>query len=155
MTDKDYLQLAIKQAQISINKGGFPAGAVLVKDKQIIARGVSIGFSLHDPTSHAETSSIRKACKKLKTTDLSGATLYTSLQPCMMCFSVATWANMDRIVYAAHKTEAMVQKHYYEGYQDIKKLNEKNFKSLELIFIPDFESESLALVTKWEQQLVK
>ena len=98
MGDKEYLKLAIKQAKSSVEQGGFPAGAVVVKDWKIISKGVSLGFKLNDPTSHGETASIRAACKKLSTVDLAGATLYASLQPCLMCFSVANWAGISRIV---------------------------------------------------------
>ncbi len=105
------------------------------------------------PTSHAETSSIRQVCKKLETTDLSGATLYASLQPCLMCFSVANWAGISRIVYGCKKTEEMVAKDYYEGKTDISLVNEENNRKVELVFFPDFEEESLGLVKKWEESL--
>lgn len=78
MNDKQYLKIAVEQAKKSVDGGGFPAGAVVVKDGVVISVGVSLGFKLNDPTSHAETSSMREACKKLKTTDLGGATLYAT-----------------------------------------------------------------------------
>jgi tRNA(Arg) A34 adenosine deaminase TadA len=81
----------------------FPAGATVVKDGEILVKGVSIGFKLKDSTSHAETSSIRKACKKLRTINLQGATLYASLQPCLVCFCVAHWTGVSRIVYGCKK----------------------------------------------------
>ena len=108
MTNKQYIKLAIKQAEKSVKQGGFPVGAVVVKDGKIISKGVSLGFKLNDPTSHAETSSIRRACKKLKNRDLGGAILYTSLQPCLMCFSVANWAGISKIVYGCKKTNERV-----------------------------------------------
>lgn len=150
--DKKFLKLAIKQADESIKKGGFPAGAVVEKDGKVISKGISIGFLLHDPTNHAETSSIREACKKLGTTDLSGATLYASLTPCLMCFSVANWAGISRIVYGTKKTKEMVEKGYYEGGTDIKVINDTNTRQMKLIFLPDFEQESLKLVKKWEEK---
>ena len=143
MDNKQYLRLAVEQARESVNQGGFPAGAVVVKDDKIISKGVSLGFKLNDPTSHAETSSIRGACKTLQTTDLSGATLYASLQPCLMCFSVANWANISRIVFGCRKTEDMAKKNYYEGMTDVKQINEQNNRKIELVFIPDFEQEML------------
>ena len=154
MTDQDFLQLAFIQAQESVKQGGFPAGAILVKDGQVIAKGVSLGFKLNDPTSHAETNSIRQACKQLKTTDLSGATLYASLQPCLMCFSVANWASVSRIVYGCQKTEELVAKGYYEGKTDISLINQENNRQIELIFLPDFEAASLKLVGQWEESLM-
>ena len=148
LKDKEFLKMAIEQSRESVEKGGFPAGAVVVKNGKVISRGISIGYQLNDPTSHSETSSIRKECKKLKTINLDGGTLYASLQPCMMCFSVANWAGISRIVYACRKE--LVPKNYYEGSVDIHEVNEKNNRKIELVFIPDFEKESLSLVKKWE-----
>lgn len=153
MTDQDFLQLAFIQAQESVKQGGFPAGAILVKDNQVIARGISLGFKLYDPTSHAETVSIRQACQQLKTTDLSGATLYASLQPCLMCFSVANWAGVSRIVYGCQKSNEMISKGYYEGKTDISIINQENNRQIELLFLPDFETASLKLVKQWEENL--
>jgi len=150
MRDLDFLKSAVGQARKSVKEGGFPAGAVVVKDGEIVSKGVSIGFSLHDPTGHAETVSIREACKNLQTTNLSGVTLYASLQPCLMCFSVANWAGISRIVYGCNKTEEMVKKSYYEGRTGIEKVNEQNNRKIELLYIPDFEKEMLDLINKWE-----
>jgi tRNA(Arg) A34 adenosine deaminase TadA len=150
LKDLNFIQLAIDQAKESIKQGGFPAGCVLVKDGQVIEKGIALGFKLHDPTSHPETSCIRSACKKLQTVDLAGAVLYSSLQPCMMCFSVATWAGISKIVYAARKTEEMIAKNYYEGKQNLEQLNEQNNKKVELVFVPDLEKESLQIVKEWE-----
>lgn len=151
MSDKEYLKLAIEEAKESVKQGGFPAGAVVVKDGKIISKGVSLGFKLNDPTSHSETASIRAACKKLGTVDLSGVTLYASLQPCLMCFSVANWAGISRVVYGCKKTEDMVSKGYYEGKTDIHEVNKQNNKQIELVYIPDFEKDVLELVEKWEE----
>lgn len=153
MTDKDYLKIAVEQARESVRQGGFPAGAVVVKDGKIISKGVSLGFLNHDPTSHAETAAIRKACKVLKTSNLEGATLYESLSACTMCFSVASWAGISRIVSGCKKTEDMVSKGYYEGKTDAARLNEENNRKIELIYLPDFEKESLDLIERWEKSL--
>ena len=150
MSDQEYLKLAVDQAKLSVEQGGFPAGAVIVKDGKVISKGVSIGFVMHDPTSHAETAAIREACKFLNTLDLNGATLYESLACCVMCFSVANWAGISRIVSGANKTEDMISKGYYEGKTDINKLNEENNKKIEIVYLPDFENESLELIKQWE-----
>lgn len=154
MSDKDFLKLAVNQARESVDKGGFPAGAVVVKDGKVIGEGVSLGYSLHDPTEHAETSAIRKACKAVNSSDLDGAVLYESLAACNMCFSVANWAGISKIVYATHKTQDMVNKHYYEGDMSSDQLNNANTRKIESVFIPDFEEESLALVKEWEEKEV-
>lgn len=151
MDDKKYLKLAVDQARKSIDQGGFPAGAIVVKNGEVIGEGVSLGFKLHDPTEHAETSAIRNACKKIGSSDLGGAILYESLAACNMCFSVTNWAGISRIVFAANKTPDMVKKGYYEGSLDSEKLNEENNRKIETVFIQDFEEESLALVKEWEE----
>ncbi|MCL4382347.1 MAG: nucleoside deaminase [Patescibacteria group bacterium] len=152
MDDKEYLKLAVEQAKKSVEESGFPAGAIIVKNNEIIAEGVSLGFKLNDPTSHAETSSIREACRKLQTTDLTSATLYASLQPCLMCFSVANWAGITRIVFGCKKTEEMAKKGYYEGMTDIYKVNKENNRQVEIEYLPDFEQEMLELIKSWEQK---
>ena len=151
--DLYFLKKAIDQAKKSVKLGGFPAGAILVKDGQIIGRGVSLGFKLNDPTSHAETTSIRIACKKLHTTNLSGATLYASLQPCLMCFSVANWSGVSRIVFGCRKTEDMIKKDYYEGSTDIFQVNITNNRQIKIDYLPDFEPDTLKLIKKWESNL--
>lgn len=152
MNDLDYLKIAIEQAKISVEKGGFPAGAIVVKDTKIISRGISIGFLLNDPTSHADTASLREACKLLKTSNLSGATLYDSLEPCLMCFSVGNWSGISRIVYGCRKTAEMVDKKYYEGNCNIEDINGLNSRKIDITYLPDFEPNVLSLIKKWEEQ---
>ena len=154
MNDKDYLKLAVKQARKSVDLGGFPAGAVIVKDGKVIATGISVGFKNNDPTGHAETSAIRQACQTLKTHDLSGAVMYESLECCNMCFSVAYWAGISKIIYACRKTPDMVKRFYYEGNTGNKSINDSNNRKIELVFIPDFEEESLAIIKDWEKKQV-
>ncbi|HBP51423.1 MAG: Guanine deaminase [Candidatus Shapirobacteria bacterium GW2011_GWE1_38_10] len=149
--DKKFLRKAVDQAKKSVELGGFPAGAVVVKNGKIISKGVSLGNILHDPTSHAETSSMREACKKLKGY-LEGATLYASLEPCLMCFEASNWTGVSKIVYGCKKTEEMAKKNYYEGVNEIRKINKKNNRQIELKYIPDFEKEMLTLVKKWESK---
>lgn len=151
--DKQYLKLAVEQAKKSVEQGGFPAGAVIVKNDEIISQGVSLGRILNDPTSHAETSSLREACKKLGTRDLSGATLYASLEPFLMCFSVSNWSGVSKIVFGCKRTEEMVNKNYYEGKTDVNQINEQNNRKIELVYISDYEQEMLDLVKSWESKL--
>ena len=104
--DLQYMLKAIKQAQKSVEKGGGPFGAVIVKDGKIVAEG-SNGVTLkNDPTAHAEVTVIRKACKKLKTFDLSGCVIYSSCEPCPMCLSAIYWARIDKIYFGCTKNDA-------------------------------------------------
>lgn len=150
--DNDFLKLAIENAKRSVEKGGFPAGAVVVKDGKVISEGISIGFSLHDPTSHAETAAIREACKTLKTTDLEGAILFESVECCNMCFSVAYWSGISEIVFAARKTQEMVEKGYYEGSTDNETLNGNNNRKIKLTHMENLEEESLKVISDWESK---
>ncbi|CAN5140890.1 nucleoside deaminase [soil metagenome] len=153
MNDKKFLRRSIELARESMEKGGFPAGAVIVKDGQVVAEGISIGNILHDPTSHAEIASIREACKQLGTADLRDSVLYESLQSCVMCLSAAYWAGVSKIVYGCKKTEALVKKGCYEGTTDNEVINKENSRQIELVYIPDFESQSQKLIENWEEKL--
>lgn len=149
--DKKFLKLAIEQARKSIELGGFPAGAVLVKNGKVISATGSIGFKEHDPSAHAESKAIRNACLDLATSDLTGATLYGSMESCNMCFSTAFWAGVTRIVYAAAKTPEMVAKSYYEGATSNKVLNESNGRNMEIVHIPDLEEAALNVLAEWQK----
>ncbi len=104
--DENFLREAIQLATKSLEQGGGPFGAVIVKDGQIIGRGhnrVTIDF---DPTAHAEVMAIREACKTINDFSLKGATLYTSCEPCPMCLTATYWARIDRIVYGNDRASA-------------------------------------------------
>lgn len=102
----DYMQKAIELAKQSVEKGGGPFGAVIVKDGTIVAQGHNCVTLDNDPTAHAEVSTIRNACKKLNTFDLSGCEIYTSCEPCPMCLSAIYWARIDKIYYGCTKEDA-------------------------------------------------
>jgi tRNA(Arg) A34 adenosine deaminase TadA len=101
-----YMRKAIEWAKKSVEKGGGPFGAVIVKDGVVVAQGYNCVTLNNDPTAHAEVTTIRKACKKLKTFDLSGCEIYTSCEPCPMCLSAIYWARIDKIYYGCTKTDA-------------------------------------------------
>lgn len=95
-----YMKEAIKEAYKGINAGhGGPFGSVIVKDGKIIARGHNHVVSNNDPTCHGEIDAIRKACKKLKTFDLTGCDLYTTAEPCIQCLGAILWANINKVYY--------------------------------------------------------
>lgn len=87
------------------NKGG-PFGAVVVKNGRIIAEGFNRVTSENDPTAHAEVVAIRRACRKLKTFQLTGCVLYTSCEPCPMCLGAIYWARPDCVWYANTRKDA-------------------------------------------------
>ena len=97
---------AIKLANESVERGGGPFGAVIVKDGEIVAGSANSVTLDNDPTAHAEVNAIRKACKKLGTFDLSGCVVYTSCEPCPMCLGAIYWAHINTIYYGNSKKDA-------------------------------------------------
>ncbi|MEG1892779.1 MAG: nucleoside deaminase [Bacilli bacterium] len=102
------MNLALKEAwKNQKNKflDGGPFGAVVVKNGKVIAKAHNKVLKTYDVTSHAEVNAIRKACKKLKTHDLSGCIIYTTSYPCPMCIGAIIWANIKTIYYGISKEE--------------------------------------------------
>ncbi len=79
---------------------GGPFGAVVVRDGKIVAEGVNQVTSKNDPTAHAEVLAIREACAKLGIFELKDCELYTSCEPCPMCFGAIYWARLSRVYFA-------------------------------------------------------
>ena len=79
---------------------GGPFGAVVVRDGKIVAEGVNQVTSTNDPTAHAEVLAIRQACAKLGSFELKDCELYSSCEPCPMCFGAIYWARLSRVYFA-------------------------------------------------------
>lgn len=106
MNDETYLQLAIESARRGIAQGQTPFGAVIVRDGEILAKAHNAVWATCDPTAHAEVRAIRVACSSALTIDLSGATIYSTCEPCPMCFAAIHWAKLDRVVFGARIADA-------------------------------------------------
>ena len=104
--DKQFMREAIRLADESVLRGGGPFGAVIVKDGEIIAGSSNSVTIDQDPTAHAEVNTIREACRKLGTFDLTGCTIYTSCEPCPMCLGAIYWARISRIFYGNTRKDA-------------------------------------------------
>lgn len=103
----EFMDVAIDLSDDNFDKNyGGPFGACIVKDGEIIGKGINRVIKNNDPTAHAEIVAIRNACKKLETHDLSGCELYTSCYPCPMCLSAIIWANIKKVYYANTKEDA-------------------------------------------------
>lgn len=100
------MRLAVEKANEGIEKGQTPFGACIVKGGQVVVCAHNVVWETTDITAHAEIHAIRKACQILKTIDLNGCTIYSTCEPCPMCFSAIHWANIDRIVYGAAIADA-------------------------------------------------
>lgn len=105
--DKRFMQRAIELSNIAVesNMGG-PFGCVIVKNGEIIAEGHNSVTGTNDPTAHAEMVAIRKACKELETFQLDDCIIYTSCEPCPMCFGAIYWARPKKLYYACTKEDA-------------------------------------------------
>ena len=101
MNDKDFMKVAIEKAKEGIENGQTPFGACIVKNGEIISCANNSVWKDGDITAHAEINAIRKACKKLKTIDLSECVIYSTCEPCPMCFSACYWARISKIVFGA------------------------------------------------------
>ena len=99
----DFMARAIELARQTalVERAGGPFGCVIVKDGEIIAEGVNRVLADKDPTCHGEIAAIRAACAKLDTHVLTGCILYTSCEPCPMCYAASWWARIETIYYAA------------------------------------------------------
>ena len=104
-----FMRIAIAEARKGISLGhGGPFGAVIVKEGKVISKGHNHVVINNDPTCHGEVDAIRKACKKLKTFDLSGCEIYTTGYPCPMCFCAILWSNIDKVYYGCNTTDTEI-----------------------------------------------
>ncbi|MBI3043177.1 MAG: nucleoside deaminase [Betaproteobacteria bacterium] len=94
-----FMDVALEHARAEIGIGGRPIGSVIVKDGKIVGRGINTVVADKNPSAHAEVEAIRDACSKLRTLDLSGSTLYTTMEPCPACLATAILeAQIKRVV---------------------------------------------------------
>jgi len=100
-TDEQFMKQALMQAHMAFEKDEVPVGAVIVYENQIIARAHNLTETLHDPTAHAEMQAFTSATDFLGGKYLQQATLYVTLEPCVMCAGASYWVQIGRIVYGA------------------------------------------------------
>ncbi len=103
MDDYKYIQLAYKEALKAYNKQEVPVGCVIVRDDVILAKAHNLREAKKSALSHAEIEAINKACKKTKEKFLDNATIYITLEPCLMCMGAIIQARIGRIVYSANE----------------------------------------------------
>lgn len=101
--DMTHMREALKlmrQAGV-VDRTGGPFGAVVVLDGKVLAAAGNSVMRDRDPTAHAEVNAIREACRKVGNPHISGAVLYSSCEPCPMCYATAFWARVHKIFYGA------------------------------------------------------
>jgi len=98
--DADFLGQAIVLAYANVKQGGRPFGALVVKNGEIVARGVNEIVQTNDPTAHAELMAIRAASKQLGSASLAGCSVFASGHPCPMCMGAMRLAGIKAVTYA-------------------------------------------------------
>lgn len=147
--NEKYMRKAIALAVENVRNGGGPFGAVIVKDGKVIATGVNRVTANNDPTAHAEVSAIRKACKKLKTFDLSDSVIYTSCEPCPMCLGAIYWSHISHVYCGCNQKDADrigFSDHFI--YEELDK--PMNERELQQTFI--MHDEALQAFKEWEEK---
>lgn len=96
-----WMQKAIDLAKEAFIKDEVPVGAIVVQDNKIIGSGYNNPISIVDATAHAEIIALREACKNINNYRLIDATLYVTLEPCMMCAGAMLHARIKRLVFGA------------------------------------------------------
>jgi tRNA(adenine34) deaminase len=102
MTDEYYMLQAIKEAKKAYEDGEVPVGAIIVMNNRIIARGHNQVERLNDPTAHAEIISLTSAFNFLGSKYLQDASIYITVEPCLMCAGALYWSKIGRVVYGAN-----------------------------------------------------
>lgn len=141
---------AIKKAREGIKKGQTPFGACIVKKDRVVICVHNVVWQNTDITAHAEVQAIRRACKKLKTIDLSGCVIYSTCEPCPMCFSAIHWAKISKIIYGIRIKDAKKI-----GFNELSISGKKLKKSgkCSVRFVSDFmREENLEILQEWYQK---
>ena len=104
--DEPFMNLALAEAKKAEASGEVPVGAVIVVEGAVIARAFNQPIGLSDPTAHAEIAAIREACRGVGNYRLPGATMYCTVEPCMMCAGAMIHARLSRLVFGTPDPKA-------------------------------------------------
>lgn len=101
-----FMRMALEQAQAARQAGEVPVGAVVIVDGEYAGGGYNEPIGLQDPTAHAEIIAIRAAARRLENYRLTGATLYVTVEPCLMCVGAMVHARIGTVVFGAPEPKA-------------------------------------------------
>ncbi|HOZ85131.1 MAG TPA: nucleoside deaminase [Niabella sp.] len=105
MTDEYFMQLALKEAMRAFEEDEIPIGAVVVQNNKVLARGYNMTEKLKDTTAHAEIIALTSAFSHLGAKYLPEATLYVTVEPCVMCAGALYWSKISKVVWGASDTK--------------------------------------------------
>ena len=148
--DDKFMRLAIEKARQGVRKGQTPFGACIVKGNKVIACCHNLVWKNTDITAHAEITAIRLACKRLKKVDLSGCVIYSTCEPCPMCFAACHWARISRIVFGCAIKDA--EKY---GFNELRVSNLKlrQLAKIKISLTPSISvKENIKLFDFWQKQ---
>jgi tRNA(Arg) A34 adenosine deaminase TadA len=148
--DEKFMRLAIAKGKEGVDEGQSPFAACIVKDGEAIACEHNIVWESTDITAHGEVHTIREACRKLNTIDLTGCTIYSTCEPCPMCFTACHWARISKIVFGARIEDARTF-----GFNELTVSNYtlKQEGKSKIEIIPDFmRQENIELFEYWESK---
>ena len=100
-SDEHFMRIALCEAQLALEEGEIPIGAVIVSRGRVIARAHNLTETLHDVTAHAEMQAITAAANLLGGKYLTDCTLYVTVEPCVMCAGAIGWGQLRRVVFGA------------------------------------------------------
>lgn len=106
LDDQAWMGVAIQKAMEGVALGQTPFGACVVKEGTVVSCAHNHVWSSGDITAHAEVQAIREACARLQTVNLAGSTVYSTCEPCPMCFTACHWARISTIVFGARIEDA-------------------------------------------------
>jgi tRNA(adenine34) deaminase len=118
LTDEDFMRLALAGAETAAVIGETPVGAVLVVGGEVIAAAHNMRETWQDPTAHAESIVLREAAARLGRWRLPDATLYVTLEPCLMCAGALVLARVGRLVYGCRDPRAGALGSVYDVVRD-------------------------------------
>ena len=116
--DERWMTKALSEARKALEKGEVPVGAVLVQEERVLARAHNLCEKEKDATSHAEILVLRKAAKKVGRWGFTGATLYVTLEPCLMCAGAIHLARVSRVVFGCSDPKAGALGSVYRIHED-------------------------------------
>ena len=117
-TDEFFMRLALDQAEQAALCGETPIGAALVVNGEVIATAHNMRETWQDPAAHAELLAVREAAAKLGRWRLHDATLYVTLEPCLMCSGALVLARINRLVYGCRDPKAGALGSVYDVVRD-------------------------------------